>query len=239
MKKFLLIIPFLVLFSSQAWAAFAQVHTSTQATGTGSTVAITTTATTANNLVVVTIRLANAAVETCSSVTDDKSNTYVLSALKNSDNGVVYVYQAYGVQVTGGTTTITCHFSGTVTSKRCGADEFSGGATTNASVFDTQQSGTGSGLTLSVSTLTPANTGELIVASMSTHASNYTAGSGFTMYNGTNPVSTRSEYKLSGGATETAPATVDGTSDSWCEIATAFKLAAGAAVNTSAGFFGE
>lgn len=199
--------------------AFAVVQKSAQATGTGSTVAITTAATVVNNLVVVHIKMGDT-VETCSSVTDDKGNAYILSSPVSN---VIRVYQAYGVQAIGGTTTVTVHFSGAATAKRCAADEFSGGGTSNATIIDNTKTGSGNGTAVAVSTMTTV-AGELVVATLAQNGTgmSWTAGASYTIYNGSNPLGLRSEYRLSSTTSETAPATSD-TSAEWGEIATSFK----------------
>lgn len=213
MKKLLFLLLFIPLFSI---GQFTQVNTSTQASGSTATLNITVTATTQNNLVVVHIKLASTS-RTVNSVTDNVGNTYVVGS--NLDNGSTNrLYQAYGVQVTGGATTITVNLSSS-TNIRAGADEYSGGKTTNATVFDATQTGTGNSTSLSTATLTNASTGELIVSTGGlTTAANWTQGSGYTLYNGTGSVTLRSQYKLSGASTETAPCTIDGSAQAWTEI---------------------
>jgi hypothetical protein len=202
--------------------AFAAVQTSTQATGTGTTVVITTSATVASNLVVVHIVLLNTT-ETCSSVTDDKGNTYVLSSAID-EVGQFRMYQAYGVQITGGTTAITVTFSSNVVSKRCGADEFSGGSSTNATIFDVSTTGTGAASPTAVSTLTPRRTGSLIVATLvADNVADWTAGTNYTLSNGVNNTQLRGQYRLSSGASETAPSSYSvGGITGWGERATSF-----------------
>jgi len=202
--------------------AFLQVQTSAQATGTGATVVATVTATGVNNLAVVHINV-NSPTETCTGVTDDQGNTYALSSgqLYNSDNRRLYM--AYGVQVVGGVTSITASFSAAVAGKVVGVDEFSGGKTTNAAVFDKTSQQNGSGTSLSVPSFNPIATGELICAVASVNGTlTYTAGANYTMYNGVNPAQMRSEYRLSSAASETAPMTVDTDSFGYGEVAMAF-----------------
>lgn len=207
--------------------AFATVQSPTQTTGTGSSVVLTVSSTVVNNLVVVHIKMNTS--ETCSSVTDDKSNTYVLSSAV--DNGALRLYQAYGVQTTGGTTAITCNFSSNAVTKRIGADEYSGNDTTNGATFDvTQTANGGNAQSMAVASFNPAAMGELIVATMAINTvANWTAGSGYTLYSGTGSISTRSQYRLSGASSETAPSTWDADSNNWCEIVSAFKAPASAA----------
>ena len=217
--------------------AFAAVQTSSQTvTGSVTSATITLAATSVNNLVVVHIFLLTAAI-TVTSVTDNGSNTYEVGSALAHPAGV-NVYQAYGVQTTS-STTVTINFSGT-TSVRRGADEYSGftggGAINNANVFDVKSTGTGTGTALSVSTFTPAASGELVVASgFLTSGRTWTAGAGYTLYNGSNPIGMRSQYNLSATTSETAPFTISSSTD-WGEIATAFKVPASSA-NTTNFFF--
>lgn len=203
--------------------AFSQVQTVTQAGTTGNTQNLTISATSVNNLVVVTITLRDIT-ETCTSVTDDKGNTYVLSPVVTN---VWRLYQAYGMQVTGGTTVITVNYSSTTVFKQYAVDEYSGftAGATNSTVFDTSQTGSSNSTSLAVSTLTPAATGELIVASMcADNVVAFTAGTNYTKY-ATYPTQETfmSEYRLSSASSETAPATIASSLD-WAEIATAFKV---------------
>lgn len=198
--------------------AFAQVQTAAQVVHTGTTaVALTMSATGAGNLVVVHIRISDAT--TTPAVTDDKGNAYVVSA--PVVNGSVSLFQAYGVQVTGGVTTVSVTPSASNT-MRCGADEYSGGKTTNATVFDVTKTGTGTSTSLAVSTLTPAATGELIVGSYAVVGTpTWTNGTNYVLYSG-GTTNTRSQYRLSSGASETAPVTISGGSVAWNAIASAF-----------------
>lgn len=200
--------------------AFAQVHTSSQNSGTGTSVIVTVVATTLNNIVVVHIKIGDTT-ETCTSVTDDKGNVYTLSAAKSN---TIRLYQAYGVQTVSGATSITVNFSSNVAGKRCGADEYSGTNTSNATAFDGTGTGSGNGTALAIGTLTPTATTELIVSTIAQDGTgmSWTAGTNYTLYNGTNPIGLRSQYRLSGAATETAPATSDTIAD-WAEITSAFK----------------
>ena len=223
--------------------AFAAVQASAEATGTTGnlTVAITVTSTGAGNLVVVMVRLSNTT-DTCSGVSDSAGNTYALLGPFDSGSNP-RVYMAYGVQTTGGATTVTASTPGGTATKRCFAVEFSGGASTNAAVFDVSTKGSGTTETsLSVSTLTPAATGELIVAFVSTQSSatgkSWTAGSGYTLYGGGSGSQTvRGEYNLSSGSSETAPITLNAAGTNWVEIAAAFKPSGGGGPTVNAGFF--
>jgi hypothetical protein len=186
-------------------------------------------ATGAGNLVVVHIRTSNG--NNVSSVTDDQGNTYVVGGASSlGDAGPSIVYQAYGVQVTGGVTTVTVNFS-VSTSARAGADEYSGGATTNAAIADAFLAGAKTTGTNVSTTLNPAANGELVVATIGLLAARtYTAGTNYTMYNGTGSVTIRSMYNLNATTSETAPCTLS-TSTDWVEVTRAYKpLAASSSV---------
>lgn len=199
--------------------AFALVQAVTQITGTAQNPILTITSTGAGNVVIVHIAFANG-IATVSSVTDNASNTYATGSVFRS--GVNSAYQAYGVQVSGGNTQVTINFSTSV-SYVIYAEEYSGGASTNAAINDNSTTGTGSSTSLAVSTLTTAATGELIVSTGGV-ASNrtWTQGSGFTL-NGSGARTSSSQYKLSGAASETAPMTISGSNTTWIEIARAYK----------------
>lgn len=216
--------------------AFGAVNTNSGAGSGTTTYDLTVTSTAANNLVVVSMELINTMAVT--SVTDDKGNAYVLSSAYSTTSR--RLYQAYGVQVTGGVTTITVTKDNTLFI-RVIADEFSGftggGTINNAGVYDTRTTGTGTGTAVSVSTLTPAATGELIVSSMINDGSGalWTAGAGYTLYGTSSSNLMQTQYKLSSASSETAPATLSG-STNWYNVATAFKVPPAAATNTN-GFF--
>jgi len=207
--------------------AFAAVQT-VGGSPTGSTITITLSSTGAGNLIVISMFTT----EIVTSITDNVSNTYVIGA--SVDYVGYYVYQSYGVQVNGGNTSISVTVANSSTVKYC-ADEYSGGAATNALCFDVRTTGSGAGTALSVATLTPAATGELIVATGFNGGNrSYTEGSGYTNY-GNSSSGVRSQYKLSSAATETAPWTLS-SSAGWREIASAFKEGV-AATNNSKFFF--
>lgn len=218
MKKILFAFILSLFVVGNAYAQFAAVQTATQVVASTTTVSVTLSPTKVNNLVVAYAGTDNT--QTCDSVSDDKGNTYstVITVL----NGVNRVCAAYGVQTVGGATTISFNFTG-VAAKRVGADEYSGGETSNATIFDTYTTGTGSSTSLSVSTLTTSGSGNLIFAVCRASGSvTHTAGSGYTSFGGVNPTSTKTQYKLSSGATETAPETISMTG-AWTEIALSFK----------------
>jgi len=217
--------------------AFAFVQASADAVdsvGTATTVNMTVSATGAGNLVVAVIRMANTS-NTCTSVSDNVGNTYAL--IGPSDNSTnIRLYLAYGVQVTGGATTITANFTGSSATKRCFAGEFSGGASTNATVFDASATANGTSTTPAVGAITTAASGELIIGAANTNGSpGWTAGSGFTQFGSTSG-GLRAEYKLSGGASETCPWTL-GSSVAWAAIGAAFIPSGGGGPTVNAGFF--
>jgi hypothetical protein len=213
--------------------AFSATQTSTPVQSAAAAVAVTLSATTVGNIVVMSIYITPNS-ETCSSVTDNQGNTYVVEAAVDSPGGE-RLYQCYGVQVVGGATTVTANFSGAVATKRVFADEygFDGFAwTSNATAFDASTTGNGTGSTCTVSTLTTLRTAELIVATfIKDTANDWTAGTNYTKYGGgAGSVKNGSEYRLSGAATETAPVEI-GASYTWAERAVAFRSPQTATIN--------
>lgn len=228
MRKIILILLF-CLFQSISEAGFAPIQSSAQTSGTGATVNNTVVATKQNSLLVVHIRV-NSTAETCSSVTDDKGNTYGLIGPQDvGGGGAQRQYMAYGVQVIAGVTTVTGNFSGTAVSKTIGVDEFTGCQPTNATCFDTSLSDQGGGSSMAVGFggLVPSSRNELIVSTGTINNSLvWTAtGSGYSLYNGSNPNSMRSQYKINGTLNETGPLTLSGDSFGWTEIIACFKPA--------------
>lgn len=210
-------------------AAFAQVQTNVQSGQFTSVTSATLTmsATGAGNLVTLGCSVSVAGSPTLS-VSDTAGNTYVVSS--PVDYSTFRMWMIYGVQASSATT-VTFTFSTTV-SGTCGADEYSGNASTNASAFDVSASGTGTGTSLATSTFTPAASGELIVgyAARQGAAANFSAG---TSYSSTWTTSSFSymEYRLSGTTSETAPITLSA-SRTWGEVAMAFKAPAATATPT-------
>lgn len=182
---------------------------------------------TIGNLVVVHIR-SSVFGNTISSVTDDKSNVYANSGGPVIDpNGTALVlWQYYGVQVIGGATTITVTFT-SATTNRLIVDEFSGGMSTNATIFDKSSSGVNaSGVNSTtglVTSFSPTNTGELISASAITSGADgpFTAGTSYTLGTGSD-TAIASEYNLSSSTTETAPISWV-TAGRWQMVAGAYK----------------
>lgn len=219
----------LLALSPRLDAAFAAVQSATQVSSTSTGVSVTLSATTAGNIVIGFGKTSSTS-ETLNSVTDNAGNTYAIVGPVDQGS-TVRLYLFYGVQVTGGATSVTLNWSGTTT-HRCGADEFSGAAATNAAAFDVSATGHASSAAPATGTLTPAATGELIYAACAGDgARTWTAGSGFALYSGTGSIAARSEYNLSGGSTETAPFSVS-SSFNWSEISAAFKAPSGSPTNT-------
>lgn len=214
--------------------AFALVRASTIYSGTG-TLNLNLVGAVQGNLVTC-IAWISSQSETLTGASDDKGNSYgTIGPIDSSSD--IRGYVIYGVQTTGGAATLTLTFSGGATHRaRC--DEFSGGAADNTAIFDAYSTFTAAGNVTSgaTGTLTTAATGELIWAGLGfSIGRRLTAGSGFTGYDVTGSQPVNSQYKLSGGASETAPFTLSNSTHA-VEIAVAFKPASGgAAVN--AGFF--
>lgn len=182
---------------------------------------------TQGNLAVINIRLIDEAI-TVSSIVDSAGNTYALAAGPiDNDNASVRAYQYYGVQQVGGATSVTVTFSGSLPASRVTVDEFSGNANSNAAVFDTASSAddVASGTSASVPSFSPAAAGELIVAGLAVpnSISSVAAGTNYTLAQVQTVAVT--QYRLSGGASETAPISWT-TSVRWNEIAAAYKPAA-------------
>lgn len=216
--------------------AFLFVQTKQNATGGASSLVITlTSAATVGNLLVINMKFGGVSVST-PTVTDNSGtpNTYAL-AVGPIDEPIASdfrCFQFYGVQVTGGATTVTISWTGTFAA-RIVVDEFSGGATTNATVFDQATSGNGSGTSASVPSFSPTTTGELISAGVAFNgATSITAGTDYTL--ATNQTNQSSEYRLSSAASETAPMSWTGTLR-WVETAGAYNSPS---TSTFPGYYG-
>jgi len=185
----------------------------------------------ANNFLVIHTKHTN--VNGFVSLVDNVGNTYAVAG-GPVDNGVnARIYQYYGVQVIGGATTLTLTISGT-DNTRVIIDEFSGGALTNAALFDQVASNTGTGTSSSVS-LSPTQAGCLIIGGIGHAAAIVTpaAGSGFTL--SSSSAAQIGEYKLSGTTSETVAASWTN-SAAWASLAASYKPLA--AATNGAGFFG-
>lgn len=210
---------------------FALIQSKQTASGsTASLVHTFATATTQNNLVIANVKVAQIGA-TPTSVVDSAGNTYALAGSQevNIGGSPITVYQYYGVQTTGGATTLTVNLPSAQAIRIC-VEEFSGGLTTNATVFDKVATNLGGGADTSASlTLAPSKAGELIsVFLVTTGGGTFTAGSNYTI--GTQNTNGTSEYRLSSLTSETAPISwTSGTISGWAEIAGAYlpKLAPG------------
>lgn len=196
--------------------AFARINGSTTSGTSVSTVTISGySGTGTNNLVVATIVVASNRI--VNSVTDSAGNTYVVSSGQVS--GTQKVYYAYGVQITGGSTTFTATADAGSATMRLNIDEFSGGLTTNGSVFDMAGTATGTSTSPSAS-VTPTQSGNLIVVSLGHNTGSYTVPSGFTL--GSSQASCRMAYKLSGTTSETGTGTLS-SSNTWAQATLSFN----------------
>lgn len=208
--------------------AFAAVQTSALNTSSGTSGNITLSSTVQLNLVIAHVRIASTT-ETVTSVTDNVGNTYVVGTGLTS--GTVTQYQVYGVQITGGATTLTVNFSGSV-SFRIGADEYSGAATSNATVVDQSATNTATGTTMNL-TLNPSAGGKLVVVTLQTASiGTFTAGTNYTLYLNSGSAQTLvSMYRLSSSTSETCPAT-NSTSGTWSEMARSYNPSASPAITS-------
>lgn len=219
--------------------AFLLVQSKQTASGAaaGSLVHTFTTPTVVNNLVVVNIKVA-AVSFVLTSVVDSAGNTYALAGWRESNVGgsPITVYQYHGVQVTGGATTVTVNFPGTQAIRIC-VEEFSGGMTSNATVFDKSAANNlgASGGTSASLTLAPANAGELISVFVGlTGGGTFTAGTNYVI--GTQNTNGTSQYRLSGTTSETAPITwTTAISSDWIEVAGAYIPLPTSTIKTFAG----
>jgi hypothetical protein len=193
--------------------AFALAHTTQGATGGATSLAITVPATTINNLVVINMKF-NGAVSNIS-VTDNAStpNKYYMASPGGSST--IICYQFYGVQITGGATTITISWT-TSQAARITVDEFSGGVADNATVLYKAAVANGNSQSASVTAITIPATGFLVSAGVGlTSASGIAAGSGYTL--ATTQTNQSTEYKLSGALSETGPLTWTSAASLWGE----------------------
>lgn len=190
------------------------------ATGSGNSLTINVAAVGLGHLVIVNAKFT--ALVTNVTVTDNASipNTYAL-AIGPIQNGSMNISQYYGVAITGGATQITISWT-TTTSARITVDEFSGNATSNAQVFDTAGSNTGSGTSASVS-LAPSNYRELIAVAFVSGGgiTQLTPSSGYVFSN--NAIAAATSYRLASSLSET-PAFSWTSSVAWAEVAGAYKM---------------
>jgi len=207
--------------------AFAAVQTAS-GVGTGTTtVVVTISSSGANNLLVVSLWYATGV--SFVSLTDNLGTSYTSSSAVTTASGISIV-QSFAV-VASGVTSVTVTYDTNVGAGGTAGvivDEFSGNAT--SSVYDIRGTGFGTGTSLATSIFTPSASGKLIVATVLGYLANvggWTAGSGYTLYGQRDYAGyplLRTQYKLSGTTSETAPATVSyAVLDEWAEIATAFN----------------
>lgn len=205
--------------------AFSFVQTKQGATGGATSLVITLdSAATQGNLLVINVKLGGVGAIN-PTVTDNAGtpNTYALAVGPIDSSPDFRCYQLYGVQVTGGATQITISWTNSAAA-RITVDEYSGGAATNATVFDQSTSNTGSGTSASVASFSPAATGELIAVGVGfTGASGITAGTNYTL--ATSHANQSAEYRLSSAASETAPMSWTGTLN-WAEVVGVYKVPA-------------
>lgn len=218
--------------------AFVQTKDNAQLTSAITNVITPSSAITAGNLVVVNVRLSTGGLN-INSVTDNKGNTYAQAATSTLlGSTTANQYQYYGVQITGGATTVTVtlNISGT---SRAVMDEYSGGASTNASVFDKSSIRVSSTMATSatVTSFSPTSAGELIVAGLmlSTAVTAITAGAGYIIANNVE-TTIGTQYNLSSSTTETAPISWTSTS-TWTELAGAYIPATTTVTGYHAGLF--
>lgn len=158
--------------STPAWKQ--SISNSTSSSGTTLTATFGT-ATTTGNAILVAVGTANASFLTVSSITDSQSNTYV-KLLTKTNTIDAELWAAYNI--TGGTNTVTVHFSGSGNAAEVVAQEFSG---ISSSPLDASTSNSGSSTnSTSGTTANTTQTEELVVA-FTVLQSNVaiTAGSGY------------------------------------------------------------
>lgn len=171
---------------------------------TGTSLAITITASGAGNLIVVSVILG--ATRNITSVTDSAGNTYA-EAYASGAPGLRF--QWYGVQTTGGSTTVTVNIDGAATGITAHVHEVDGTSFNQATVFDQTSSGSGSGTSGSVSSFTPDANGQLVEACIQfdSDVSSPVAGTNYTLGTSSGTVSNQEYYRLLSSGSETAPIT--------------------------------
>ena len=189
--------------------AFAHVQSVMNTAAAATSCVITVAATSVGNIVCVGIKLSNTtSPPTNVAVNDDKGNTYSDTGLTVTGAALAYdTFQFYGIQATGGTTSVTVSWTNTQNA-RCGASEFSGTTADQANVYETGATGENtSGVTAAaVATFSPTS-GNLIFAfyGLGGGGSSITAGTNYLV--GVFNSNGSSEYRLSSGGSETAPLT--------------------------------
>jgi len=209
--------------------AFGFVQASNFGSVNSNQIVLTVSATTQYNLVVVAIYWRGTEAGTVTAISDNAGNTYEIGTQYTAGHRKCYL--SYGIQTTGGATSITIDMSSSGL-RVAEAAIFSGfgNASNNTNVFDVRAEATGSSTTPSLS-LSPSASGELIVASVMTLiGGTATAGTDYTLTKSANQ-RIQNEYRLSGTTSETAPMTT--TATDWNEIAIAFKDGGSSATNTT------
>lgn len=206
----------------KAQGNFYKIQSVSNATGGAVSLVITLSApAVANHLIVVNVKTGVGG-SSSATVTDNAStpNTYI-KAVGPTNNGAFRMYQFYGVQVTGGATQITVTLNSS-DSIRVGVNEFSGNALTNALVYDTSTSKSGTGTSGAVDAFSPLGTGELIVAGYGLAAAGTpAAGTDYTLITGST-TNNAEEYRLSSDSSETAPM-IWTNSVAWTAVVGAYK----------------
>lgn len=175
-----------------------------------------------NNLVVVNVKITS--ITANPTVTDNAPipNTYLLGPSQTTSGNGNGIWQFYAVAVSPGATIITINWTGSA-SARCGVNEFSGNAFTNAQVFDDSSTGfSGSSAATTVTAFPPSMPGRLIVAGVDINSAvtSLVAGAKYKLANLGN-TSLLEEYRLSGSLSETAPSSWT-TASGWEEVAGAY-----------------
>jgi hypothetical protein len=193
------------------------------------TLATTVVSTALNDVVIVNI-IFTSATPNAVTVTDNAStpNTYAQATTigTTSTGSNAIMYQFYGVQTTAAATSVTVNWT-TSANILVRIDEFSGGQTTNTSIFDTSKTVVqGSASTsLAMASYSPSEAHELVVACYSfATATTQIAGTGYTLPGGGSAASSAVERRLANNATETSPMTL-GASRTYTGLAGVYKLA--------------
>lgn len=176
------------------------------------------------------------------SVTDSAGNTYVQVGTVGTIAGAAgcVLYQFAGVQVIGGSTSITASWTGATVDAKMTCTEMSGGATTNATLFTSMSGSVANHAAATTGALSSALTptsGQLIVAlyglagatTTATHGTNYLIAADESF-----PASGVVEYNTSSTTSETAPMTWS-TSEAWNLLVGAYNLPS--ATTPNSGFF--
>lgn len=130
MRRFLALLALLLLMPQLAYAALVKVQHKTNTATSGSTVAVTVTALTGGNLVIVGI---GGSLSESVSTVGDGGNTYVqVTSAKATEAGGRWTDIYYAVNITGGSTTVTVTYSATSAARKAAEVwEVSGAATSN------------------------------------------------------------------------------------------------------------